>query len=149
MCGTTTTSDRIGALRLVRRAVTAPDPHRHRPLSRSPPAFGVGTVSAVSSTSITWSWHDVRVSDSLWRLGLSSGLVGWLDVGGMPAKTGRRGGSPRCALSACDMSCEDLLRGLPLRLAAAAPAADLLRHGPVLGDDGLGLLGGDGGAVSV
>jgi len=80
-------------------------------------------------------------ADSLWRLGLSRGLGGWLDVGGLPAKTGRRGGSPRCALSACDMSCEDLLRGLPLCLAAAPPAADLLRHGPVLGDDLLGLLG--------
>jgi hypothetical protein len=32
-------------LRFVRRAVTAPDPHRHRPLSRSPTVFGVGIGS--------------------------------------------------------------------------------------------------------
>jgi hypothetical protein len=37
------------------------------------------------------------------------------------------------------MSCVDLLRGLPLP--AAPPPADLLRDGPLLDDDGLGLLG--------
>src|SRR5918994_1043484 len=79
---------------------------------------------------------------------VSSACPGWLDGEGAPAKTGRRGGgSLRCALSACDMSCEDLLRGLPLP--AASPAADLLWHRPTLGDDGLGLLGGDGRAVGV
>jgi len=45
------------------------------------------------------------------------------------------------------MSGEDLLRGLPLL--GASPLADLFGHGPVVGDDGLGLLGGDGGAVGV
>jgi hypothetical protein len=45
------------------------------------------------------------------------------------------------------MSGEDLLRGLPL---LAAPAsADWFGHGPVLGDDGLGLGTGDRGAVGV
>jgi len=45
------------------------------------------------------------------------------------------------------MSGEDLLRGLPL---LAAPAsADLFGHGPVVGDDGLGLGGGEGGGVGV
>jgi hypothetical protein len=46
-----------------------------------------------------------------------------------------------------DMSCVDLLRGLPLLV--APPSADLLWHGPVLGDDGLGLGGGDWGGVGV
>ena len=45
------------------------------------------------------------------------------------------------------MSGEDLLRGLPL-LAAPLPA-DLFGHGPVVGDDGLGLGGGDRGAIGV
>jgi hypothetical protein len=45
------------------------------------------------------------------------------------------------------MSGEDLLRGLPLP--AAPLPADLFGHGPVLGDDGLGLGGGDRGAVGV
>src|ERR671931_344242 len=80
---------------------------------------------------------------------LSSGSVGWLDVRALPAKTGRRGGLPRCALSACDMSCEDLLRGLPPCLAAAPAAADLLGYGVVLGDDGFGLIWGDRGAIGV
>src|SRR5918994_7178520 len=79
---------------------------------------------------------------------VSSGWQGLLDAAGSPAKTGgRRGGSPRCALSACDMSCVDLLRGLPLPV--APPLADLLWHGPLLGDDGLGLGGGDGDTVGV
>ena len=47
------------------------------------------------------------------------------------------------------MSFEDLLRGLPPCLAAASPAADLLGHGPVLGDDLLGLGGGDRCAVDI
>jgi hypothetical protein len=62
-CGTTTMSDHIEALRFVRRAVTAPDPHRHRPLSRSPTAFGVGIVSGAWSTSTTRPRHDVQVSE--------------------------------------------------------------------------------------
>ena len=45
------------------------------------------------------------------------------------------------------MSGEDLLRGLPLL--AAPPLADLFGHGPVVGDDGLGLGGGDRGAVGI
>ena len=45
------------------------------------------------------------------------------------------------------MSGEDLLRGLPLL--AASPLADLFGHGPVVGDDGLGLGGGERGAVGV
>jgi hypothetical protein len=45
------------------------------------------------------------------------------------------------------MSLQDLLRGLPLP--AAPAAADLFRYGPLLGDDGLGLGGGDRGAVGV
>ena len=45
------------------------------------------------------------------------------------------------------MSGEDLLRGLPLP--AAPLPADLFGHGPQLGDDGLGLGGGDRGAVGV
>src|SRR6266540_4312481 len=80
---------------------------------------------------------------------LSSARFGELDVGGLSAKTGRRGGSPRCALSARHMSFEDLLRGLPPCLAAASPAADLLGHGPVLGDDLLGLGRGDRCAVDI
>jgi hypothetical protein len=79
---------------------------------------------------------------------LSSPWPGWLDAPVVPSKTGRRGGgSPRCASSACVMSLKDLLRALPLP--AAPPSADLLGHGPVLGDDGLGLGGGDRGAVGV
>src|SRR6266568_4203379 len=143
MCGTTTTSGRTEASRSGRPGVSRSEVDMRR--LRLLPAFGVGTVSAVSSTSITWSWHDVRVSDSLWRLGLSSGLVGWLDVGGLPAKTGRWGGPPRCALSATLMSCEDLLRGLPPCLAAASPVADLLGHGVALGDDLPGLIWGERG----
>jgi hypothetical protein len=45
------------------------------------------------------------------------------------------------------MSLKDLLRGLPLP--AAPLPADLFGHGPVLGDDGLGLGTGDRGAVGV
>jgi hypothetical protein len=41
---------------------------------------------------------------------------------------------------------EDLVRGLPLL--AASPLADLFGHGPVVGDDGLGL-GGVTGVPSV
>src|SRR5215217_7013619 len=79
---------------------------------------------------------------------LSRLRLGRLDGAGLVAKSGRGGGgSPRCALSAMPMSGEDLVRDLPL---LAAPAsADLFRHGPVLGDDGLGLGGGDRGAVGV
>ena len=44
------------------------------------------------------------------------------------------------------MSGEDLLRGLPLP--AAPLPADLFGHGPLLGDDGLGL-GGVTGVPSV
>src|SRR4029453_2398909 len=80
--------------------------------------------------------------------GVSSSCLGWLDVPWAPSKTGRRGGgSPRCASSALYMSGEDLLRGLPLP--AAPTPADLFGHRPALGDDGLGLLGSDGGAVGV
>jgi hypothetical protein len=79
---------------------------------------------------------------------LSSACLGWLDAPGVASKTGRRGGgSPRCALSACDMSRVEVLRGLPLP--AAPPLADLLRHCPAFGDDGLGLGGGDRGGVGV
>src|SRR5215213_5358790 len=79
---------------------------------------------------------------------LSRLRLGWLDGVGLLAKSGRGGGgSPGCAVSAMPMSGEDLVRGLPL---LAAPAsADLFRHGPALGDDGLGLVGGDRGAVGV
>lgn len=45
------------------------------------------------------------------------------------------------------MSHEDLVRGLPLLRPPAT--ADLFGHGPVLGDDRLGLLEGHGGAVGV
>jgi hypothetical protein len=45
------------------------------------------------------------------------------------------------------MSGEDLLRGLPLP--AVPLPADVFGHGPVLGDDGLGLGGGERGAVGV
>jgi hypothetical protein len=45
------------------------------------------------------------------------------------------------------MSGEDLLRGLPLPVASLL--ADLFGHGPVLGDDLLGLGGGDRRAVGV
>jgi hypothetical protein len=46
------------------------------------------------------------------------------------------------------MSREDLVRGLPRPALAAAPSpADVLGHGPLLGDDLFGLLGGDRGAV--
>jgi hypothetical protein len=45
------------------------------------------------------------------------------------------------------MSLQDLLRGLPLL--AAPPAADLVGDRPALGDDGLGLGGGDRGAIGV
>src|SRR5215204_7416372 len=79
---------------------------------------------------------------------LSRLRLGRLDGDGTRAKTGRRGGgSPRCASSAMHMSGEDLLRGLPLP--AAPPQADLFGHGPVVGDDGLGLGTGDRGAVGV
>src|SRR5579875_2152692 len=46
------------------------------------------------------------------------------------------------------LSLEDFLGGLPLLLAAPA-GADLGWHGPVLGDDRLGLLDGEGAAVGV
>src|SRR6266516_835330 len=82
------------------------------------------------------------------EVGLSSGYLGELDVGGLSAKTGWWGGSPRCALSAMHMSLMDLVRGLP-RFLAASSAADLLGHGPVLGDDLFGLGGGDRGVVGV
>src|SRR5215203_7479564 len=78
---------------------------------------------------------------------LSRLRLGRLDVAGLVAKSGRGGGSPRCAWSAMGMSGEDLLRGLPL-LVAPLPA-DLFGHRPVLGDDGLGLGGGNRGAVGV
>src|SRR5512133_1416354 len=79
---------------------------------------------------------------------VSSGWQGLLDWAGWPAKTGgRRGGSPRRAVSAMHMSLKDLLRGLPLP--AAPPTADLFGDGPLLGDDGLGLGGGDGDTVGV
>src|SRR5512133_3656454 len=79
---------------------------------------------------------------------LSRVRVDRLDAAGLAAKSGGRGGgSPRCAWSAMRMSGEDLLRGLPL-LVAPLPA-ELLGHGPLLGDDGLGLGGGDRGAVGV
>jgi hypothetical protein len=45
------------------------------------------------------------------------------------------------------MSLQDLLRGLPLL--AAPPAADLFGNGETLGDDGLGLLSSDWGAVGI
>ena len=45
------------------------------------------------------------------------------------------------------MSLQDLLRGLPLL--AAPPPADLFGNGETLGDDGLGLLSSDWGAVGV
>jgi hypothetical protein len=67
---------------------------------------------------------------------LSRLRVGQLDAAGLAAKSGRRGGgSPRCASSAMRMSGEDLLRGLPLP--AAPLPADLLGHGPEVGDDGV------------
>jgi hypothetical protein len=47
------------------------------------------------------------------------------------------------------MSLTDLVRGLPRFLPAASPAADFLGHGVALGDDLLGLLGGEGCAVGV
>jgi hypothetical protein len=62
MCGTTTTSGRIEAFSFARRGVTAPD-LRRRPLSRSPPAFGVGIVSGAWFTSTTRPRHDVQVSE--------------------------------------------------------------------------------------
>src|SRR5690242_10285408 len=48
----------------------------------------------------------------------------------------------------CALSFEDFLGGLP-RFFAAAAGADLRWHGPVLGDDRVGLLGGYGAAVGV
>src|SRR5215468_454454 len=48
----------------------------------------------------------------------------------------------------CALSLEDFVGGLPRFLAAAA-GADLGWHGPALGDDRAGLLGGDGAAVGV
>ena len=51
-------------------------------------------------------------------------------------------------VASCVLSCGDFVGGLP-RLLAAPPGADLGWHGPVLGDDRLGLGRGDRPAVGV
>ena len=60
-CGTTTMSDRTEASRSGRPGVSRSEVHLRR--LRLLPAFGAGTDSAVSSTSITWSRHDAPVTE--------------------------------------------------------------------------------------
>src|SRR6266516_848027 len=71
---------------------------------------------------------------------LSSGLLD----GAFALKWGGAAGEA----APCVLSLEDFLGGLP-RLLAAPAGADLREHGPALGDDRFGLLGGDGPAVGV